>query len=254
MKNTNLARDTLFRKLSEVATKGPIPAISKGDTAVGMTLMNELGIEYSSLSKPNFHGIVVTAHRRTNSGRSNRVNLFAQVPDWTISECKSSREIVERYGYYAGHGKRRLYCTVSANHLNSQGLSLTIDDMKNHLIEVAQKGEKKTPVATWKVKKLQDRLIETHPESVWVKAITIEHDGKEFFHYRECIYSGAPKENVFRDLLETGTITIDHLITLENGRVIEKGPLFKIRPANLGLLFPSPQKYDLLSLDYQNPS
>lgn len=247
MENRNEIRENLFKKLSELARKGPIPAIAKGDPAVGMTLLHALGIEYSSLAKPNYFGIVVTARRRAISGRGNRVNLFAQVPDWRFSNCKSSREIVERYGYDLNPNKRQLYCTVNTRHSNSQGLVLEINRKDDNLEEIAQRAGKHEQVAIWQMKKLKERLIETHPESVWVKAIAFERDGQEFFHYRECIYSELPRANDFLELLDTGTITLDHLISMDNGRVTEKGPLFKISPTNLDLLFPSQKKFDLLA-------
>ena len=249
MENRTEIRNSLFKKLSDVAKKGPIPAIGQGDQAVGMTLLHALGIEYSSSTKPNYFGIVVTAHRRPITGRGNRVNLFAQVPNWLLSNCKSSREIVELYGYDLSPNKRQLYCTVNSRHLNSQGLILEIDREQDYLLEIAKGAGKHSYIATWQINKLKERLVETHPETIWVKAVTFERNGQEFFHYRECVYSGAPKENEFTELLETGTITLDHLISLNNGKVIEKGPLFKIRPTNLELLFPNPIKYDLMSLD-----
>jgi len=247
--NRAAIRQSLFNKLSKLSRDGPIPAISRGDTAVGMTLLDALGIDYSTLSKPNFHGIVVTAHRRIISGRGNRVNLFAQVPDWTLSACKSSRAVLERYGYLDGSHGRRLYCSVSSQRANSRGLILEVERRRELLMEVFEKQRKREPVVTWRVSKLKERLLETHPESVWVKAVVIERDGREFFHYREATYAGPPNADELLELLEAGTITVDHLIGKSRNRVYEKGPLFKIYPANLELLFSAPKKYDLMTMN-----
>jgi hypothetical protein len=241
-------REKLFQKLSHIAKRGPIPAIMTGDTAIGMTLLDALGIDYTSSAKPKFEGIVVTARRRTPTGRGNRVNLFAQVPDWDLSACKSSREIVQKHGYKTGPNKRRLYCTVRARHPNSHGLVLEINIREGLVEEISQVSGLREPVATWRIKKIQDRLIQARPESVWVKAEVFERDGKEFFHYREGLYTGPPKVDIISTLLDTGTITIDHLIDLEGSSAKEKGPLFKIHPDNLDVLFPSPKKYDLMAL------
>lgn len=241
-------REIIFEKLLELARKGPIPAISRGDPAVGMTLLDALEIEYTSAAKPNYHGIVISAHRSIPAGARNRVNLFAQVPDWRMSYCKSSREIIERYGYDTGPYKRHLVCTVNSRQANSQGLMLSIDRDKSLLNEIAVLAGRHEPVATWQVSKLENRLIESHPESFWVKANVLERDGQELFHYREVVYTGPPKVDMFLVLLDSGTITMDHLIEINHGRVKEKGPLFKINPSNLELLFPAPMKYDLLSL------
>jgi len=77
--------------LAGISRLGPVPAIGTGDTSVGMTLLSHLGVQYSSIEKPNFRGIVITARRGTKARDLNRVNLFAKVPDWDISSCKSSR-------------------------------------------------------------------------------------------------------------------------------------------------------------------
>jgi hypothetical protein len=246
--SSNERREKLFQKLSNIAKRGPIPAIMTGDTAIGMTLLDALGIDYTSSAKPKFEGIVVTARRRAPTGRGNRVNLFAQVPDWDLSTCKSSREIVQKHGYKTGSNKRRLYCTVSARSANSHGLVLEINNREGLVEEISQASGVREPVAVWNIKKLQDRLLQARPESVWVKAVVFKRDGQEFFHYREGLYTGPPKVAIFSTLLDAGTITIDHLIDLEGNRAREKGPFFKIHPSNLDLLFPSPQKYDLLTL------
>ncbi len=241
-------REVLFKKLIELARKEPIPAIGKGDTAVGMTLLDALGIQYTSSTKPNFQGIVITAYRRVPIGIMNRVNLFAQVPDWNLSACKSSREIVTRYGYKTGPNQRRLYCTVNSQHINPQGLILEIDQGQDLMFEIAQVAKEHVPVATWKLSRLKKRLAETHPETLWVKAVVFERNGKECFHYREVIFSGLPKVDEFVGLLEAGTITMDHEIRLDENCAREKGPLFKINPSNLELLFPAPKKYDLMTM------
>jgi hypothetical protein len=41
------------------------------------------------------------------------------------------------------------------------------------------------------------------------------------------------------NLLQAGVVTMDHLIKQKSdGRVSEKGPLFKLEPSDFGLLFP----------------
>ncbi len=57
-----------------------------------------------------------------------------------------------------------------------------------------------------------------------------------------------PIVSQFDILLEQGIITLDHLIKrTASGKVVEKGPLFKIKPTGLGLLFPPSMVYNLLS-------
>ena len=48
-------------------------------------------------------------------------------------------------------------------------------------------------------------------------------------------------------LIDQGIITLDHLIKRKpDGKVVEKGPIFKIKPSGIDLLFPPSEKYSLL--------
>jgi hypothetical protein len=243
----NNVRDKLLVKLSELSMSGPIKATTRGDNAVGMTLLNALDIDYSSTAKPNYEGIVVSARRTVTSGRSNRVNLFAQVPNWKMSACTSSREILSRHGYATEDGNKRLYCTVQARRPNSQGLLLDVDEQRDVVNELHKNATELSPVAVWELEKLRSRLIEAHPASMWVRAVATTRNSDEYFHYREASFVGSPKAENLGDLISQGTVTLDHLIESKGRSVREKGPLFKINPSNLELLFPVPSKYDLMS-------
>lgn len=237
----------VLKKLSDIAHSGPIPAIGYGSTSVGMTLLHALQVDHTSSSKPRISGIVVTARRNAPKAPRNRVNLFAKVPDWGISACKSSREIAERYGYEAGTGVRKLYCSVKARQPNSQGLMFQIDQASGTLDEVANTEEGVVGVARWRLSDLRERLAETHPESIWVVANASQQNGFEHFHYRKAVYTGPPFIERLDLLLAEGTVTMDHLIRVQGASATEKGPLFKISPLNLPLLFPASMTWDLLT-------
>ncbi len=84
-----------------------------------------------------------------------------------------------------------------------------------------------------------NRLLEKHKETFWVAADTIKIDGKEHFQYQEVEHTKKPIASQFDILLDQGIITLDHLIKRNiEGKVVEKGPLFKIKPNSLDLLFP----------------
>jgi len=244
MKTTAL--DQLLVRLRDVARRGPIPSIRAGSTGVGMTLLEALGVDYSSTAKPQFMGIVVTARRDAPGTAATRVNLFARVPDWGRSACKSSGEIAERFGYLSDGKERKLYCTLRAGQPNSQGLFLRVDREAGVLEECAKVGSLVLSVVVWPLADLERRLRETHQESVWVTAKSVRHGTRELFHYRTATISPAPIEHRLAELLEAGTVTVDHLITTVDGRTREKGPLFKVSPSNIPLLFGKPRVIDLL--------
>ena len=238
----NVISNELLGMLRKITQRGAIPSMLQADTSVGRTLETVLGIPINSSKQPDYKGIELKSFR-TNKG--NRKNLFAQVPNWKLSKLKSSAEILDNFGYWREEDFK-LYCTVSALKPNPQGLSLKVDSDIQHLIEYSARKDMGDFVI-WTLEKLHKRLLEKHKETFWVSAESIRIDGKEYFLYKEIEHTKKPIVSQFDLLLEQGIITVDHLIKRNSkGKVIEKGPLFKIRPTGLNLLFPPSKKYSLI--------
>lgn len=236
----NAISNELLLMLRKIA-KTPIPSIVNADTSVGRTLETALGIGINSSKQPDYKGIELKSYR---DSKGNRKNLFAQVPEWNLSKFKSSSEILDAFGYWR-EDDFKLYCTVSAITRNSQGLSLKVDSDINHLIENSDK-QGVGDFVVWTLDKLHERLLEKHKETFWVAADCVQIDGKEHFQYKQVEHTKKPIVSQFDILLEQGVITLDHLIKRNSkGKVIEKGPLFKIKPNSLNLLFPPSSIYHL---------
>jgi hypothetical protein len=243
--NQSSASVELLIKLREVASRGWIKTVTEGDTGIGATLEHCLGIQINSSRKPDFKGIELKTKRITGLRAATRTSLFAQVPDWEISALKSSADILDAYGYKRGDVKK-LYCTVKASSTNSQGLILRVDEPHDILQERYESAEGSRDVVSWRFDVLRNRLLTKHNETFWVGAATSKLDGVEHFHYKKVLHTKQPFASNFHTLCHEGVITLDHLIKRdESGRVVEKGPLFKINPSDLGLLFPPPLQFDL---------
>lgn len=228
--------------LNKIAAKGPVPAMLQADTAIGRTLETLLGIDINSSKKPDYKGIELKSYR---DKRGNRKNLFAQVPDWNLSKFKSSAEILNAFGYSRGEDFK-LYCTVSTLVRNSQGLKLKIDSEISQLIENSNKSTAGDFVI-WRLETLHKRMLEKHNETFWIAADSVTIGGKEHFQYKKVEHTKRPIVSQFDILLEQGIITVDHLIKRKlTGSVVEKGPLFKIKPDSLDLLFPPSKIHNLL--------
>ena len=241
-KISNQVADELLTLLNHIASRGPIPSMLQADTAIGRTLETLLGIDINSSKKPDYKGIELKAYR---DKRGNRKNLFAQVPDWNLSKFKSSAEILNAFGYERGDDFK-LYCTVSTLVRNSQGLNLKIDTEIRQLIENSDKSSIGDFVV-WKLDTLHKRLLEKHNETFWIAADSLLIEGKEHFQYKKVEHTRKPIVSQFDILLEQGVITLDHLIKRKsNLSVVEKGPIFKIKPNALDLLFPPSKSYSLL--------
>ena len=239
---SNLVAEELLGLLRKVAKMGPVPALLKADTSIGRTLETLLGIDINSSKKPDYKGIEIKSYR---DKRGNRKNLFAQVPDWPISKFKSSAEILNNFGYSRGTDFK-LYCTISTLNRNSQGLQLKMDTKMNQLLENSDKlgvGD----FVTWALETLHKRLLEKHNETFWIAADSLQIEGHEHFQYKKVEHTRKPITSQFDILLEQGIITLDHLIKkTAAGKVVEKGPLFKIKPNSVNLLFPPSKLYSLL--------
>lgn len=232
----------LLAMLKKIADAGPIPSMVDADTSVGRTLEMALGININSSKEPDYKGIELKSFRK---GRKNRKSLFAQVPDWKLSKFKSSNEILQEFGYERGEDFK-LYCTVSAINRNSQGLKLKIDSEISQLIENSDKPEVGDFVV-WTLKKLHSRLKEKHKETFWVEAESTKINDREYFQYKYVEHTKSPIPSQFDLLIEQGIITLDHLIKRNSkGRVREKGPIFKIKPEGIELLFPPSVGYNLI--------
>lgn len=242
------AQRALANALADIALSGPVPSTGNGDMAVGKTLLDLLGIQQTTTRKPKFHDIVITARRNKGGADGNRVNLFAMVPNWKLSTCKSSKEIALRYGYDRDGG-RKLYVSVRSRRPNAQGLFLEVDRKSGLLREkhhVGNSGQTEG-VAVWQLPSLQKRLLQRHPASAWITANEIRRENQVYFHYRFVKFTDEPNDSILPDLIDQGTVTMDHLIFSKDGRTVEKGPLFKIRPDNFHALFPTSPRYDLMT-------
>ena len=238
---SNEVAEELLILLNKISSRGPVPAMLKADTAIGRTLETLLGIDINSSKKPDYKGIELKSYR---DKKGNRKNLFAQVPDWNLSKFKSSAEILNNFGYNRGDDFK-LYCTVSALVRNSQGLTLKMDSKINQLLENSDKSHIGDFIA-WNLDTLHNRLLEKHNETFWIAADSIMINNLEHFQFKKVEHTKKPIVTQFDILLEQGIITLDHLIKRKpTGSVVEKGPIFKIKPNSLDLLFPPSQSYHL---------
>lgn len=240
--------DELLNRLRSIARQGPVPSVmlERADTAIGRTLEHALGIQINSRKEPDYKGIELKSFRRAGrASRENRKTLFARVPDWHLSRFKSSREILDAFGYARG-ADFKLYCTVSTQVTNSQGLRFEIDTSAEVLNECSSMADIGA-FATWSFEGLRKSLVEKHNETFWISANVRQVDGRDYFEFHDVLHTRKAIATQFDVLLEQGEITMDHLIKRNAaGKVSEKGPLFKINAASLPLLFPPSQRYELV--------
>lgn len=235
----------LLEKLQEISKKGFIETMRDGDTGVGFTLETLLGIQANSSKNPDYKGIELKTKRLSANTRS---NLFSQIPDWSLSSCKSGLEILQKVGYVDKNTNRlALRVTVSAKK-NPQGIRFVLDTDYTKLEAMLEMPSgKNDQINLWSVELLKERLMHKHSETFWISAKKKVINGKEHFHYTGVTYTRSPMAEYFGPLIESNIITMDYTLHLkENNQTKDHGYLFKIRQDNLDLLFPPPLKFDLL--------
>lgn len=228
------ASDDLLARLREISKRELIGDV-KADTAVGRAIETALGIQANSSRNPDFKGIEIKASR--SAKRTSRANLFAKTPDWEISTYKGSKALLDRFGYMRGT-ENKLYCTVSSRSPNSQGLFLKLAD--EMLQERFRKGEgAEEPVCVWRLRTLHESLMEKHRETFWVKVRALKSATVEAFRVIGVTHTSRPSTFNFDALLETGDITVDHLIKRVPGKdtAKDKGYLFKVEEEKRDQLF-----------------
>ena len=246
-KQNNSISNELLGKIQNIANQGALPAIRKGDTAIGHALETALGIAQNNSKSPDYKGIELKSYRQKNSKpKVSRKSLFAQVPNWELSKFKSSREILDAFGYQR-EDDFKLYCTTSTKSRNPQGLILRLDSDMNQLVENSHQKEIGDFVI-WLMSDLKSRLLEKHNETFWIGADTSMINGVEHFEYKKVLHTKKPIPSVFELLIEQGEITLDHLIKKNSkGGANEKGPFFKVSNSALSMLFPEQVEYSLVS-------
>ncbi len=215
--------DSLILRLDGIRANGWLPAVGTGDTSVGRTLETALGIPINSSKEPDWGSVELKFGRPRPNARK---NLFAQVPDWDLSPLKSSNAILDVFGYEK-QAQRRLYVEVG-NKPNSRGLFLRLDVAASTVEERSL--DPAYPVAVvWRLQKLLDRMQEKHSETLWVTCETRASKSGEEFLPTQVIHTSGPRLDRFPLLVESGDITVDHLIKRMPGkRAHEKGPIWKV--------------------------
>ena len=241
----------LLKKIKAIHDGGFLPSITPGDPGVGDTLEHALGIERNNSKTPDYKGIELKSTRLTRHGAkraATRSTLFTRVPD----EGLSYREIVENYGKWqvprrATLPRLQLYETFSTQRVNAYGLELEVNVNADRLeLKYAQEQRLMKYVSSWKMANLKSALLLKHRETFWVKAVSEDHDGKEFFRYDRVLHTKKPNASLLAPLLDSGKITVDLAAHFkEDGKWRDHGILFKMKPEEIGLLLGDAVEYEL---------
>jgi hypothetical protein len=210
----------LKEKIEEVMQRGWVPTLRGGDTGVGFTLETCLGIAANSSRNPDFEGIEIKAKRGSGN---NLQTLFGKSPDWSRSTAKSTRELVNDYGYYDDKGRKSLYCTVNTSP-NNQNFALRV--LAEEELVSASVG--KTSVLCFPYADLRSSLELKHQETFFVTAETSRRNGLEYFRYNSIVYCRNASFSAFIEGILLHKITLDLTAHIrESGKSKDHGYLWR---------------------------
>lgn len=222
----------IIKKLKELKEVGFIKTHRGGNTGVGKTLEDILGIKENNIPGPNAKMIEL---KSTRKGASSMVTLLTLAP---LPRSSNSR-ILKRYGYLSSRGNNRkvLHTTVNSLDFNTikgeHGFKIEIQKNKVDLINA-----QKEVLCYWDRDTLKNAFERKFPRLLYVKADSRGRGSEEEFWYKEAwLLSGFDFKNFIR-LLKKGTILVDIRIgQYRDGRTHDHGTGFRVFPDKLDLCF-----------------
>ncbi|MCA1901939.1 MAG: MvaI/BcnI family restriction endonuclease [Candidatus Hydrogenedens sp.] len=224
--------EKLIQKLREIKKMGWIKTHRAGNTGVGKTLEDLLGIAENNVPGPNAAMIELKSARKNVSSM---LTLFTKSP----LPPKANSTLLDKFGYPSTkNGKtKRLETTVNAvkyNQLKGKpGFKIEIQEDVINLINID--GE---ILGYWDKETLKNSFERKLPKLLYVKADARGSGSNEEFWYNEAwLLSGFDFKN-FVKLLEQGIILVDIRIgQYPDGRTHDHGTGFRVLPDKLDSCF-----------------
>jgi len=224
--------EELIRRLREIKEQGWIKTHRKGNTGIGKTLEDLLGIKENNIPGPNAAMIELKATRKN---ASSMITLFTKSP----LPKGANTILLERYGYESPRGNKRkeLHITISAKEFNNikggPGLKIDIKGSRVNIINIDNE-----VLGYWERETLRDSFERKLPKLLFVRADARGSNSNEEFWFNEAWLLSGFDFNSFVQVLEEGIILIDIRIgQYPNGRLHDHGTAFRIFPDKLDLCF-----------------
>lgn len=223
----------LTEKLQEINEMGWIRTHRRGNTGIGKTLEDLLGIRENNVPGPNAMGTIELKSAR--KGQVSMLTLFTKSP----SPPRANSVLLRKFGYTTpkSRGRNILHTTVNATCYNTlrgkQGFKIDVED--NQLNLVSSDSE---ILGWWDRATLQRSFERKLPKLLYVKANCRGTGENEEFWFNEAwALSGFSFEN-FVDFVEKGIIYVDVRIgQFSDGRPHDHGTGFRVQQDKLDMCF-----------------
>ena len=207
-------------ELLRLRARGWIPSSRKGDTGIGKTIEDVLGIPENNQGEPDclYRGLPVEIKGRRLATKS-MITLFTLEPG--VRHLKDA-ELIRKYGYVNSSGRPALKITLTPMDFTPQGLKLEIDEKSGSIAIVDRNGYKPWVWTTDDIHlKLQNLCI--------ITARTKKEDEREYFAIDSAILAIELDTLCFFDLAAKGIVRIDLRMHLKpSGVARNHGTAFRL--------------------------
>jgi hypothetical protein len=222
----------LIKKLKSVKEMCYVKTHRAGNTGIGKTLEDLLGITENNVPGPNAAMIELKSARKNVSSM---LTLFTKSP----LPSRANSILLEEFGYVSTkkQGTKRLETTVNAINYNQlkgePGFKIDIQEDRINLIDINNE-----ILGYWDKEILKKSFERKLPKLLYVKAETRGKGIEEEFWFNEAwLLSGFSFDNLLK-LLKEGNILVDIRIgQYPDGRPHDHGTGFRVFPDKLDLCF-----------------
>lgn len=224
--------DSFKNKLKAIEKLKFIPSHRSGDTGIGKTLEDLLGIKENNIPLADLGTDIELKTFRKDS--ASLLTLFTCEPRPAGGD--RDRLLLEKFGYKKRDNSRQkeLYCTINASTFNPQTLKLEVGKDRIKVVS-----NKENIDIYWLGEDLKSRFLQKIPRIIIVRADTkVDDKGREAFHFNEAYLLGGFSFDSFKNMVARDIITVDFRMHLrENGTVRNHGTAFRIRKSRLETCF-----------------
>jgi len=222
----------LIAKLRELNTRGFIRTHRVGNTGLGKTLEDLLGIRENNIPGPNGTMIELKSARKSSTSM---ITLFTKSP---LPKSANS-VLLDEYGYTTpkSRGKKILHTTVNAIEYNTLrgrvGFKINISE---DLVELVT--QRREVLGYWDRATLKQRFEAKLPRLLYVKAESRGSGVEEEFWYNEAWLLAGFSFEAFLTLLRQRRVLLDIRIgQYSDGRPHDHGTAFRVMPPDLDACF-----------------
>lgn len=247
----DLTSDEKFKKeLEKIRDKGYIKSHRSGDTGIGKTLEDELGVEENSIQAADIDTVELKANRIDSKSK---VTLFTKSPD---KRGVNNKVLRKKYGYKTNESKELnedvqvLHTSVNGTSFNTLNgkpfMKLTTKEDKLYL-EHAEDGILED--VYWEKSQLKKAFNKKYPaqKMYHVQAESINQDGEESFHFTEAYSLENFSADKMLDGLISGDLEMDIRLGVyasgkRKGKPHDNGTAIRVSPNKLDDCFDTKKK------------